>query len=257
LRSIRPTRATTTRRSRRPGFLAASFARARARSWFPRPAREPHRPHRPRRRRAERARSLRRARASLPRQPAAAGDELDDVGKAIEEARSLAAAGAAALVEWTPLELGRNLDGLAAVSEATGLQVVAATALHREAHYGAHSPLRALDPDALADRFVADLARCGVVKVGASYHRLTPFEEGVFEAAAAAHARTGAPVCVHTELGTMGLWIVERLGGLGVHPHAVVLAHLDRNPDAGQHAETSLSVPWRRLPARPWGQGGG
>jgi 5-phospho-D-xylono-1,4-lactonase len=179
-----------------------------------------------------------------PLQP---GDELDDVGKAIEEARSLAAAGAASLVEWTPLELGRNLDGLAAVSEATGLQVVAATGLHREAHYRAHSPLRALDPNALADRFVADLARCGVVKVGASYHRLTPFEEGVFEAAAAAHARTGAPVCVHTELGTMGLWIVERLGGLGVHPHAVVLAHLDRNPDAGQHAETAAAGAWLQL----------
>jgi predicted metal-dependent phosphotriesterase family hydrolase len=179
-----------------------------------------------------------------PLQP---GDELDDVGKAIEEARSLAAAGASALVEWTPPELGRDLDGLAAVSEATGLHVVAATGVHREAHYAADSPLRALGLGALAERFVADLARCGVVKVGASYHHLTAFEAVAFEAAAAAHACTGAPVCVHTECGTMGLEIVERFERLGVAPGSVVLAHLDRNPDTGEHAETAAAGAWLQL----------
>jgi predicted metal-dependent phosphotriesterase family hydrolase len=176
-----------------------------------------------------------------PLQP---GDELDDVAKAIEEARSLVTAGAAALVEWTPLELGRSVDGLAAVSEATGLHVVAATGVHREAHYGIDSPLRALGPEALAERFVADLGRCGIVKVGASYHHLSRFEATAFEAAAAAHARTSAPVCVHTEHGTMGLGIVERLESLGVSPRAVILAHLDRNPDAGEHGETAAVGAW-------------
>ena len=46
---------------------------------------------------------------------------------------------------------------------------------------------------------------------------MTPFEERAFEAAAAAHARTGAPVCVHTQHGTMGLALVERLGRSACH----------------------------------------
>lgn len=179
-----------------------------------------------------------------PLQP---GEELDDVPKAIEEARSLVTAGAGALVEWTPLELGRNLDGLVAVSKATGLLIVAATGVHREAHYSIDSPLHALGPEALADRFVTDLARCGIIKVGASYHHVTPFEATAFEAAAAAHARTGAPICVHTEYGTMGLQIVERLESLGVSPQAVILAHLDRNPDAGEHGETAAVGAWLQL----------
>jgi predicted metal-dependent phosphotriesterase family hydrolase len=179
-----------------------------------------------------------------PLQP---GDELNDVARAVEEARSLVAAGATALIEWTPLELGRDLDGLVAVSEATGLNVVAATGVHREAHYSVDSPLRALGPEALAERFIADLARCGIIKVGASYHHLTPFEAAAFEAAAAAHDRTGAPICVHTERGTMGLQIVERLESLGVSPRAVILAHLDRNPDAGEHGETAAAGAWLQL----------
>lgn len=180
--------------------------------------------------------------------PIQPGDEFTDVGRAIEEARTLAEAGARALVEWTPIGLGRDLDGLTAVARATGLHVVAATGLHRDAHYAADDPVRGEPVDALADRFAAELgARCGVVKVGASYHRLTPFEQKTFEAAAAAHAQTGAPICVHTEHGTMGLRIVERLRDLGVPPASVVLAHLDRNPDAGEHAETAAAGAWLQL----------
>jgi phosphotriesterase-related protein len=174
--------------------------------------------------------------------PAQPGEEFLDRAKAVEEAATLVAAGGRSLVDWTPIGLGRDLDGLAHVARETGLHVVAATGLHRDAHYRADDPLRSTGVDELADTFVAELAgRCGIVKVGASYHHLTPFEEKAFEAAAAAHRRTGAAVCVHTQHGTMGLALVERLVGLGVEPASVVLAHVDRNPDAGEHAETAAT----------------
>jgi 5-phospho-D-xylono-1,4-lactonase len=179
--------------------------------------------------------------------PAQPGDEYSDVAKSIEEAETLRAAGARALVDWTPVGLGRDLDGLRAVSQATGLHIVAATGLHRDVHYPADDPLRGESESALADRFVADLERCGIIKVGAGYHALTPFEAKAFVAAAAAHDRLGAPVCVHTEHGTMGLAIVERLRELGVPPDRVILAHLDRNPDAGEHAATAATGAWLQL----------
>jgi 5-phospho-D-xylono-1,4-lactonase len=179
--------------------------------------------------------------------PAQVGDEYSDVSKAIEEAATLRAAGGRALVDWTPIGLGRDLDGLRAVAEATDLHVVAATGLHGEPHYSGDDPLRTETEDALADRFTTDLGRCGIVKVAASYHRITPFEARAFAAAAAAHVRTGAPVCVHTEHGTMGLAIVERLQALGVPPPSVVLAHVDRNPDPGEHSETAVTGAWLQL----------
>ena len=176
--------------------------------------------------------------------PAQPGDAFTDVDKAIEEARTLFDAGGRALVDWTPIGLGRDLDGLAAVAEATGLHVVAATGLHRDAHYGPDDDLRRASADALTVQFVSDLERCGIIKLGASYHQVKPFEAKAFEAGAAAHAQTGAPVCVHTEHGTMGLALVERLEALGVEPESVVLAHLDRNPDAGEHAATGATGAW-------------
>jgi phosphotriesterase-related protein len=183
-----------------------------------------------------------------PLQP---GDEFADVERAIEEAQTLVAAGGRALVDWTPLGLGRDPEGLLRVSEATGLHVVAATGVHRDAHYLADDPLRSVAVEALAERFVTDVGgegvRSGVIKVGASYHRLQPLEQKAFAAAAEAHGRTGVPVCVHTEHGTMGLGLVERLRELGVPPSSVVLAHLDRNPDAVEHAETGVTGAWLQL----------
>jgi phosphotriesterase-related protein len=187
-----------------------------------------------------------------PLQP---GDTFLDVDKAIAEAGTLAAAGGRSLVDWTPLGLGRSPEGLVAVSRSTGLHVVAATGVHRDAHYVADDPLRVAGVEVLAARIAAEIAsgmdgtdiRAGVIKVGASYHHLTRFESTAFEAAARAHASTGAPVCVHTQHGTMGLELVERLGSLGVAPERVVLAHLDRNPDPGEHAETAAAGAWLQL----------
>jgi phosphotriesterase-related protein len=141
------------------------------------------------------------------------GDEMADLEAAVTEARTLWEAGGRTLVDWTPLGLGRSPEGLLQVSLATGLHVVGATGVHRDAHYAPEDPLRAETEEALARRFVADLtawdAPAGVIKVGASYHRLQPLEKKAFAAAALAYQETGVPVCVHTEHGTMGLGIVE------------------------------------------------
>ena len=137
--------------------------------------------------------------------PVQPGEDFTGVDEAIAEAQTLVDAGGGSLVDWTPLGLGRDLDGLGAVAAATGLHIVAATGLHRDAHYAPDDPLRAASEDSLAETFTLELNdRCGIIKAGASYHRLTAFEEKVFAAAAAAHAAVGAPVCVHTEHGTMG-----------------------------------------------------
>ena len=173
------------------------------------------------------------ASAALP------GEELADRDAALAELRGFADAGGQALVQWTPLGLGGDRDGLAALSRATGVHLVAATGRHQPIHYG-----REPADDDLAERFVAELtgaAPAGVIKIAGQYHRLGAYEERVFEAAAAAAAATGAPICVHTEMGTHGDVILERLSALGVAPTRVVLGHLNRNPDAGLHLELARS----------------
>ena len=189
------------------------------------------------------------------RSPALRGQELEDLDAAINEVREAKATGLDAIVEMTPIGCGRRPDRMRAVSEATGMPIIAATGYHRDAHYPDGHWVHEATIETLAERIVFDLqdgmhpadwldaslpldpARAGVIKAGASYQHVSVSERRRLEAAALGHRRTGAPILVHAEVGTCGHEIVDLLTGLGVPPSSILLAHLDRNPDAELHAE--------------------
>ena len=190
--------------------------------------------------------------------PLVAGDELDDLELSARETSELHAAGIETLVDLTPIGLGRNPAGLREISARTGMQIVAATGVHREAHYPAGHWVRALDEAALAKRFEHELrdgiaaadqsaetassgVRAGVIKVGIGYWSISPFERRVLAATGAAHRATGAPVVCHLEMGTAGFEAASVLEAAGVRRDKLVLAHVDRNPDPGLHLELAAS----------------
>jgi phosphotriesterase-related protein len=141
-----------------------------------------------------------------------------------------------------------------AVSEATGVQIIAATGYHRDAHYPEGHWVRDASVDLLAERILIDLrqgmhpddwvgsgsldpACAGVIKAGASYQRISRLEERRLVAAAMGSRETGAPILVHTEIGTCGHEIIDVLTHEGVRPDRIILAHMDRNPDVELHME--------------------
>jgi 5-phospho-D-xylono-1,4-lactonase len=189
------------------------------------------------------------------RTPALPGEAFTELEPMVAEASAVRAAGARAVADLTPIGCGRDPVRLRQLAERTGLHVIAATGFHRDAHYPAGHWVHTEPEEVLADLLVADLldgmderdwqgprprpgpARAGVVKLGASYQTLTASERRRLAAGALAAARTGAPVVVHCELGTMGPELLDLLAGHGVPPARVALAHLDHNPDPGLHAE--------------------
>jgi phosphotriesterase-related protein len=190
--------------------------------------------------------------------PAIPGQAFTDVARTTEEVHAARKAGIGAIVELTPIGCGRRPAHLRAVSEATGVPIVAATGYHRDAHYPAGHWVHQASVDELAARIVADLtvglhpsdwddptappdpAPAGIIKAGASYHRISPAEARRLEAVAIGARRTGVPVAVHAEIGTAGHEILDALEAHGVEPGRVILAHLDRNPDAELHAELAV-----------------
>ena len=183
------------------------------------------------------------------RSPALPGQDFDNVEKAVEE---VAGSDLETIVEVTPIGLGRNPAGMREVSERTGVHIVAATGYHRDAHYPPDHWVHTATVEQLAERIVADLrdgmdgeaARAGVIKTGASYQRITQSEGRRLIAAAVASKETGAPILVHTEIGTMGHEIVDLLTREGVAPDSIILAHLDRNPDFELHSEIADRGVW-------------
>jgi predicted metal-dependent phosphotriesterase family hydrolase len=190
------------------------------------------------------------------RSPALPGQDFDDTGRAIEEVDDAKRGGLQAIVEVTPIGLGRRPDRMRSVSEATGVHVVAATGYHRDAHYPQDHWVRGAPVELLAKRILTDLkegmhpedwlseapldpARAGIIKAGASYQHISPLEERRLVAAAIGHRETGAAILVHSEIGTCAHDIVDLLVGEGVSPNRIILAHLDRNPDLDLHAEVA------------------
>jgi len=194
--------------------------------------------------------------------PLLVGDELDDEAASGEEAGLLRASGFETMVDATPFGLARDPAAVARISAATGLHVVATTGRHREAHYGPDHPMQVWGADRLAALFVSDLTRgmpaddaavfetpdvpvaagpdgqpvrAGMLKGGADYWRISPFERTTLIAVAQAHRETGAPVMVHLEFGTAAHEALDLLGAEGVPAERVVLAHADRDPDPGLH----------------------
>lgn len=195
--------------------------------------------------------------------PLLPGDELDDERASGAEAALLKGSGFEAMVDATPFGLGRDPAALARISAATGLAVVATTGRHREAHYGDDHPMQVWDAERLAALFTADVAsgmlvddaqvfempevpvartpegapvRAGMLKGGIGYWSISPFERATLDALAAAHRATCAPIMVHLEFCTAAHEVLDLLAGHGVASDRVVLAHADRDPDAGLHA---------------------
>ncbi|GAA2898436.1 phosphotriesterase [Streptosporangium fragile] len=199
--------------------------------------------------------------------PLLSGDELDDEERSAAEAGLLRASGIDAMIDATPCALGRDPAAVARISHRTGLRVVMTTGAHRLDHYGPDHWITRLSPDDLAALFTRDLlhgvpardrppgragetpaagpdgepVRAGVLKAGIGYWSIGAFERRVIEAVGEAHRRTGAPVMVHLEHGSASFEVLALLRENGVAAGRVALAHIDRNPDPGLHAELAAA----------------
>jgi 5-phospho-D-xylono-1,4-lactonase len=195
----------------------------------------------------------------LMHSPLLRGEELDDLEKSTQEAVELRQTGIDALVELTTIGLGRVPRGVADIAAHSGLHIVLATGIHREAHYPPEHWVHRTATEELAELFLRDITegcdgtdysgpreqptriRAGVIKVGAGYWSISPLERRVFEAAGEAHRGTDAPVACHLELGTAAWEVLEALEAAGIAPERIMLAHVDRNPDPGLHAELAAA----------------
>jgi phosphotriesterase-related protein len=180
---------------------------------------------------------------------------LNSVDAATEEVTACARAGAGLMVDAMPCAGGRDVLALAEIARRTGVHIVAVTGLHHERYYG-HGHWSARIPvAALSELFVADIEQgidaydytgpvvsrtahqAGLIKVASSGGPLDAREHRVFDAAAAASLRTGAPILTHCEDGRGGDIQLVELANRGIGAGRVLLSHVDKHPDPGYHRE--------------------
>lgn len=181
---------------------------------------------------------------------------LDDPEKTVAELAEYRASGGRTLVDAQPIGQERAPRLQKAASQRTGVNIIATTGFQRAAYYDADHFRFTESAEALAARLVAEITtgmaeycgaeatgrteiRAGLLKFASDYHRIDDQARKVAEAVAIAHAQTGAPILTHTEHGTCGIDQVELFERLGVPASALLISHLDRNPDLFVHEEVA------------------
>jgi phosphotriesterase-related protein len=184
-------------------------------------------------------------------QPGYAQAEATDVialmGPELMAARAV---GVTALVECTPVGVGRRADILKAVSDATGMPLVLPTGIYREpwAPDWAH----AASEDALCDWMLGELngqieqsgVRAGFVKLSAGDDGITDCEAKILRAATRAARETGAAIGSHTIRGRVvrdQLEIIERSGYTAAR---FIWIHASAEPDFALNLEMARRGAW-------------
>jgi phosphotriesterase-related protein len=144
-----------------------------------------------------------------------------------------------------PTGSGRSAVKLAAISKATGMNIIATAGLHTDRYYLPTDELEIMDPEKLAQVFIKDIQvgmegtehKAGQLKVVTSGSVIKDREKRLFEAVAIAHQVTGAPIISHCEHGTGALEQINLFAKLKIPVGKVTLSHTDKENDIGYHKE--------------------
>lgn len=163
---------------------------------------------------------------------------LDCFDETVKELKQLYGYGVRNILEVTNIGMGRDVDYIRRVGEATGINIILSTGFYKEPFL----PREVYDSTAgeLAALILRDLRsgidgsgmRAAVIgEFGTSKDEMKPMEEKVFEAMAMAAVESGAPVTTHTTLGTYGAEQVDYLTAKGVRPEKIIIGHMDLSQD--------------------------
>lgn len=158
--------------------------------------------------------------------------------------------GVTALVECTPVGVGRRVDVVSAVSQATGFPVVVATGIYREpwvpewAHRATQSALTEWMLGELTDQVEQTGVRAGWIKLSAGDDGITPTESKILRAAAHAGSQTGAVIGSHTVRGRVLRDQLDLIEGAGYSPERFIWIHAQSDPDIALHLEMAERGCW-------------
>ncbi len=176
-----------------------------------------------------------------------AADVIALMGPEIEKARAV---GVTALVECSPVGVGRRVDLVRAVSEATNFPIVVPTGIYREpwvpawAHAADEAELRDWMLAELQDEIEQTGVQAAWIKLSAGDDGLTACEAKILRAAAQAGATTNAVIGSHTVRGRVVRDQLAILEAAGYTSERFIWIHTQAEPDFALHLEMARRGVW-------------
>jgi phosphotriesterase-related protein len=190
----------------------------------------------------------------------AEADPEDVVALMAPQLDSARAAGVTALIECSPVGVGRRADILKRVSEAAGFPLVAPTGIYREpwvtpwAHTASEVALAEWMQGELEGEIEGSGVRAGFIKLSAGDDGLTPAETKILRAAARAAKATGATIGSHTIRGRVVRDQLDIIEGLGCSPEHFIWIHTQAEPRFSLHLELARRGAWIEYDNIGWGK---
>jgi phosphotriesterase-related protein len=160
-------------------------------------------------------------------------DVIQLMAPEIERARS---AGITAIVECSPVGVGRRADILKAVSEATGYPLVAPTGIYREpwvpawAHEASEEKLYEWMLGELQGQIEDSGVQAAWIKLSAGDNGITEVESKILRAAARAASECGAVIGSHTARGRVLHDQLDIVEAAGYTPERFIWIHAQNDP---------------------------
>lgn len=176
---------------------------------------------------------------------------LSDERVARAELQQFKAAGGTTLVDQTVHGLNPDPERLARVAGDLGLNVIAGTGFYWEKFHPVW--LDGLSDRQILELLVKDLTegfgttgiKAGILgEIGSHHRKISPAEERVFRAVAAAQREVGVPISTHALFTRIGMDQVRLLESAGANLDKVVIGHVDTTPDVDYHEELLRTGVW-------------
>jgi len=178
---------------------------------------------------------------------------MDDFDKSVSELWKYREAGGNSIVDAQPVHCGRMAGHLLAASVKTGVNIIASTGFHKTIYYYEGGFPFDQSADNITSLFIQELtegmldndgtrlnACAGIIKTAVDSKGIKADKtyEKLFESAAYASSKTGAPILVHMEKGADPFEIISFFESYGIKPHHIILCHMERTHyNAGLHRE--------------------
>jgi phosphotriesterase-related protein len=162
----------------------------------------------------------------------------------VDRLKELKDLGLQSFVDPCPMDIGRDANFMAEVSQAAGVPIVCATGLYKE-DLGNTAYFKQRSVNEIAEVYSSEITRgigntgvkAGIIKCATGKGQVTPYEQNCLRAAARAHLRTGAPITTHTEDGTMGREQLDIFASEGVDLSHVIIGHSCGASDLRYHTD--------------------
>ena len=170
--------------------------------------------------------------------PSFAPDIDEIVARSVDQLQKLRDLGVGAIVDPCPIELGRDPELYAAVSEKSGVKIIFATGFYMESQ-GIPLYWRARDADEIAEFYLSEIAdgvgstglRPGVIKAATGLEA-SPLERRVLAGAAKAQREATVANITHTETSRHGDVQQEIFAQNGADPSRIMIGHQDEQKSA-------------------------